>query len=317
MSDVAIPSPIISTAAISPSTPGDACVRGGPSYPFVPSTRGDCGASSIAITNKNLIHSCDFALALQKNMALRKYIRALAKWIRESIRALGIAISFEPTGVISNIINMLQAVAEYAQYINDEYIKPLIEFEKYVLAVLVKIRAIIQWILSLPAKILAMLSECLTQLLKSLGQIFIDEWASTAPVQLPEVGIVYFPDGAGGTYSVETFGNGAQLTTAANGDQVVTDAPSVVASADSGKSFSELAAAVKTSYNAVSDLLTSTSTAAGLAVGIAVSGTVGLIAPVSESDIAAANKRIIARLGSIPAALEVPATPDVLLNSKP
>ena len=181
------------------------------------------------------------------------------------------------------------------------------------MAVFVKIRAIIQWILSLPAKLLAMLSECLTQLLKSLGQIFIDEWASTAPLPPPEVGIVQFDDGS----FVQTFEDRSQLISDADGNLTSIAAPSDVASADFGKSFSELAAAVKTTYTAASDLLTATSTAAGLAIGIAVSGTVGLIAPVSESDIAAANKTITARLGSVPAGLEIPKDLKPLKTSRP
>jgi hypothetical protein len=41
------------------------------------------------------------------------------------------------------------------------------------------------------------------------------------------------------------------------------------------------------------------------------------LAPVSEEDIAGANKTITAYSGTIPAALEVPADPDFLKKSTP
>ena len=236
--------------------------------------------SSIAITNKNLVHSCDFALAIEKNGLLRKYIRAIAKWIREGIRKMQLLMSStDSSGVFSQIIDALQSIAEFVQYINDEFIQPIIEFEKYVIAVIVKIRAIIQWLLSLPAKLLALLRDCLTALLKTLGSIFMDEWAAAGKEVDAELG--------------------------------------VVPKTDSGKGFSELTTAAKNAYDATVNLLSATTTAAGLAVGIAVSGTVGLIAPVTEEDIDGANATIIEYTGTIPPALEVPADPDFLKKSTP
>ena len=147
--------------------------------------------------------------------------------------------STDSSGVFSELINSLRAIAEFVKYVNDEYIQPIIEFEKYVIAVIVKIRAIIQWLLSLPAKLLALLKECLTKLLVALGSVFVDEWAAAGKEVDAELG--------------------------------------VVPKTDSGKDFSELTAAAKDAYTATADLLSATTTAAGLAVGIAVSGTVGLI----------------------------------------
>jgi hypothetical protein len=179
----------------------------------------------------------------------------------------------DASGSFSSIINALKKLAKELKYIKTEYIDPIIEFEKYVLAVLVKIRAIIQWILSLPAKLLALLAACLLKLLKSLVQMFVDAWKEA----------------------------GAELGQ----------------SADAGKSFEELSGAIKDAATAAGELLTATSTAAGLAVGIAVSATVGLVAPVTESEVTAANKTITNYSGSVPAGLEVPSDPDFLKLSIP
>jgi hypothetical protein len=238
----------------------------------VPGVRGDVSNCSITITNKNLVHSCDFANDLIKAIGLKKFLKAIAKWIREGIRKIQQLLGFsDPSGSFSQTINMLKKAAQEVKTFIKKYVTPIIEFQKYVIAVLVKIRAIIQWILSLPAKILALLQDCLTQLLKSVVSAFVDGF---------------------------------------------TEAKTEVPLADAGKSYTELTDAIKLAAGAASDLLNATTTVAALTVGIAVSGTVGLIAPVSESDITAANKTITAYSGSVPAALAVPADPNFLKTSR-
>ena len=201
--------------------------------------------------------------SLKKSIGLKKFLKAIAKWIREGIREimkfLGLS---DSSGSFSELINMLKAAAQYIRYITKEYIEPINEFLKYVVAVLVKIRAIIQWILSLPAKLLQLLKDCLTKLLKALGSIFSDAWAETAEV---------------------------------------------TASTDVGKDYQELAAAIKDAGSAASDLLKASAKTVGLAAGIVTSATVGLLAPVSESQITEANKVIKNYTGNIPPGLQTPA----------
>lgn len=260
------------TSAVA-GNPNDVSKIGTPT--ISPATRGVLANGSIAVTNSSVIHSCDFANDLKKNIGLKKFLKAIAKWIREGIRKIQQLMGFgDPSGSFSETINMLKAAAEYLNYINKEYIQPIIKFEKYVLAVLVKIRAIIQWILSLPAKLLKLLQDCLTKLLKSLASLFADVWKE-ASAEVP------------------------------------------LLSSDAGKGYEELGAAIKETATAASDLLKATTVAAGLAVGIAVSATVGLVAPVSEDDIAGANATITEYTGSVPNALEVPADPEFLKKSTP
>ena len=224
--------------------------------------------------NQSLIHSCDFANDLKKSIYLKKFLKSIARWVREGIRKIMQLMGFtDSSGSFSSIINALKKIAKELRYIKTEYIDPIIEFEKYVIAILVKIRAIIQWILSLPAKILALLAACLLKLLKSLVQMFVDAWKES----------------------------GAELGQ----------------TADAGKGFEELSGAIKDAAKAAGELITAGTTAAGLAVGIGVSATVGLVTPVSEAEITAANKTITNYSGSIPSALEVPSDPDFLKKSTP
>jgi len=114
------------------------------------------------------------------------------------------------------------------------------------LAVIVKIRAIVQWILSLPARILQLLYTCLTNLLKALANIFTD--------------------------ALNEAGNEVPL--------------------GPGQDFKDLLAAAKDTMNAGTDLLKATATAVGGAAVIATSATAGMLVPVSQSELAAANQTI-------------------------
>ena len=162
-----------------PLLKNDGRVAGTPTTPGI--ARGLVDGTLIAATNKRIEHACDFILNMNKDIALKKFIKAVAKWIREGIRNilrfLGLT---DPTGQYATLIGKLKKIAEEIRYFKKEYIDPIIEFEKYVLAVLVKIRAIIQWILSLPARLLALLQTCLSNLIKYLAQIFFDALAEAA-----------------------------------------------------------------------------------------------------------------------------------------
>jgi hypothetical protein len=157
----------------------DGRVSGTPTTPGV--ARGLIDGTLIDATNKRIEHACDFILNMNKDIALKKFIKAVARWIRDGIRNilrfLGLT---DPTGQYSTVIGKLKKIAEEIRYFKKEYIDPIIEFEKYVLAVLVKIRAIIQWILSLPARLLALLEKCISNLIKYLAQIFFDALSEAA-----------------------------------------------------------------------------------------------------------------------------------------
>ena len=127
--------------------------------------------------NSQISHVCDFSLDIQKNIGLKKYVKAISRFIRDGIRAVKLALGFgEPSGVIFAVIEKLKAAAAFVRYVQKEYIQPVLDFQKYVLDVVVKIKKLIQWILSLPAKIFAMLKDCLTRLYKTIASIFSDAW---------------------------------------------------------------------------------------------------------------------------------------------
>ena len=127
--------------------------------------------------NSQISHVCDFSLDIQKNIGLKKYVKAISRFIRDAIRAVKLKLGFgDFSGVTFTIIEELKAAAAFIRYVQKEYIQPVLDFQKYVLDVVVKIKKLIQWILSLPAKIFAMLKGCLTRLYKTIASIFSDAW---------------------------------------------------------------------------------------------------------------------------------------------
>lgn len=199
--------------------------------------------------NNDLSKVCDFKLEVQKNTALKDWLKAAAKKIREAIRwvikALGLS---DVTGSYSWVINQLKAYAREIRRIQKEIIQPVLDFQKYVMAYIVKLRAIIQWILGLPEKLLQLLQNCLRSLLKAIGSILTD-----------------VTSGSGGAEDSLGFDK---------------------------EGWQELTDAFKDAANATGDLLNSAMTVLNNTIAIPVAATAGLLNPVSDSELAAANQFI-------------------------
>lgn len=228
------------------------CVRTGDApQPGTPSnTPGTCygrvDGTIIDETNKKRSHVCDFISEMQKNISLKKYTKAIGRFIREAIqkimKLLGLS---DRTGKFSYIINKLKAFAAELRRINKEIIQPIIDFEKYVLAYITKLRALIQWILSLPAALLKLLADCLARLLKLIKSIFSD---------------------------------------------IISEATKDLGDGKDG--FSDLIAAAKDAAKATGETISKVTEAAVLAVQIPVAATAGILVPVSQSELDAANTTI-------------------------
>lgn len=216
---------------------------GGPENPSL--SRGIVANTAIDVSNNSLEHVCDFISEMQKNINLKKYTKALANQLREAIRWVMVQLGLtDATGQYSWLIAELKAFAIEAKRIQKEIIQPIIDFEKYVLAYVAKLRAMVQWILSLPAKLLALLQDCLKKLLLLIKNIFADAMQGFSEAGDP------------------------------NSADILTEA--------------------KAAANAAYDTVKLASTAVAGAVAIPIAATAGLLVPVSQSDLTAANATIAA-----------------------
>jgi hypothetical protein len=152
---------------------GDGPTPGAPQQPKLAVSQ--VANTSVGFANDNLAHVCDFVSEMQKNIELKRFIKAMAKQIRDAIRkvlrALGIS---DATGEASWLANTLKSIAREVNRINKEILQPILDFEKYVVSYITKLRAILAWILSLPAKFLALLQDCLARVIKLIASVFTD-----------------------------------------------------------------------------------------------------------------------------------------------
>jgi hypothetical protein len=144
-------------------------------YPTIPNlARGSIVNTTLAEMNNNLAHVCDFSLEAQKNNKLKKFLNAILQSVREAINAAIKAIGSDPTGIVSTAVQFLKSVTKFVNWIQVEIIQPILNFEYLVIIYIQQIQQIINYIQSLPARLLAMLQDCLSKLYALLAGIFSD-----------------------------------------------------------------------------------------------------------------------------------------------
>jgi hypothetical protein len=136
---------------------------------------GQVANTAISFTNSTLSHSCDFATDLIKNNKLKQFLNAQANTIRDAIRAVMKALGFsDATGETQWLLSTLKAITRALKYIQRNVIQPILDFEALVIEYVKKIQETIAYILSLPAKLLAMLQDCLKRLYAAVGNVLTD-----------------------------------------------------------------------------------------------------------------------------------------------
>jgi hypothetical protein len=139
--------------------------------PSTPTTENYCKA--IDYTNDRRSHVCDFILEMKKDIDLSKYTKAIANTIREAVRKLlALLGTTDTSGVTTFLINTLKNIARELRDFNKYILKPITDFAKTVIAYIATLRSIIAWILSLPAKLAQLLSDCLVRLRKLIASVF-------------------------------------------------------------------------------------------------------------------------------------------------
>jgi hypothetical protein len=127
--------------------------------------RGDISGTPIEVSNNNKAHVCDVTYsmrltALQNNAFIQSAIKA----VREKITSLinGTSAFLQSLEVIFKQINaILREISYYLEVINDVLLE-IAEVTKL-------LRQLVVWILSLPARLIGFLQECLTKFLSAIG----------------------------------------------------------------------------------------------------------------------------------------------------
>jgi hypothetical protein len=87
------------------------------------------------------------------------------------MRLLGFS---DATGESQWLYNKLKAITKELKYIQQNIIKPILDFEALVVQYVKRIQETIAYILSLPARLLAILQDCLKKLYAAVGNVLTD-----------------------------------------------------------------------------------------------------------------------------------------------
>jgi hypothetical protein len=145
---------------------------GQPSLP--PTAREVVENTAIDVSNNNQAHVCDITNELIKDNALIKisFSQLMAK-IRDAIRAFIASLGLDPSGEISKLVSLAKALLRELKYIQT-IIEEVLLFKQVLVDYARKIRAMIDYVLSLPAKLIALLQDCLSNFLGAITGILKD-----------------------------------------------------------------------------------------------------------------------------------------------
>ena len=164
--------PIVgNTNLLSPFT-GNNRTSGQPTIPGL--ARSQVPGTNIDKSNNSLSHNCGISQELIKNLGLKEFVNSQSQTVRDAVNAVIKALGFDPTGTASNTVSLLKQISAEIKYFTNKILKPIQDFQKYVIKYTQYLNATIAWILSLPAKLLALFQDCLSRLYELLSGIFSD-----------------------------------------------------------------------------------------------------------------------------------------------
>jgi len=136
---------------------------------------GQVANTAISFTNSTLSHNCDFAVDIIKNNQLKRFLNSQANNIREAIRDVMRTLGFsDATGESQWLVDKLKTITRALKYIQKNVIQPILDFEALVIQYIKKVQSIIVYILGLPARLAAMLQDCLKRLYAAVGNALTD-----------------------------------------------------------------------------------------------------------------------------------------------
>lgn len=140
----------------------------------------------VRITNLNLAHVCDISGDIKRSAAY-EYLKSHIS-IEAITKALGItttAIGLLPSALTTTLIAALQYVKDILKTVN-RYLKLVKAVADALILYVVIIRAVINWIMTLPAKLLGMMKECAFAFFNSIISIGSDLLSTPSGILGPE-----------------------------------------------------------------------------------------------------------------------------------
>jgi hypothetical protein len=164
--------PIVGNTNLLSPFAGNNRTSGQPTIPGL--ARSQMANTNIDKSNNSLSHNCGISQELIKNLGLKEFVNSQSQNIRDAVNAVIKALGFDPTGEASSLVSILKEIKAEIKYYTKKVLKPIQDFQKYVIKYTQYLNATIAWILSLPAKLLALFQDCLSRLYQLLSGIFSD-----------------------------------------------------------------------------------------------------------------------------------------------
>lgn len=154
---------------------------GKPSVP--PLSQGIVNNTAVGEANKNRVHVCDISAEMKRAAAFtRAALGMLMKGIRAAIKAILGALGISLDSESARFIELAKKIKRGIDYVR-RFIDMINDYATIVVYYAKQVRAMIDWILSLPKILAEMLAECLNELLNSAAAGFSSLIASAAGVE--------------------------------------------------------------------------------------------------------------------------------------
>lgn len=163
---------IIAKNAQAPKLPDGlkADVIGEPSLP--PMAREKIVDTGIDKSNNSQEHVCDITNDLRKDVAIvRLKFSQLMKKVRDFIRGLIASLGLDPSGEISKLVSLAKKILNELKYYRDILLE-ILDFKEVLIEYARRVRAMVDYILSLPAKLARLLADCLSNFLGAIATVF-------------------------------------------------------------------------------------------------------------------------------------------------
>lgn len=125
--------------------------------------------TAVGVANKNRVHVCDISGAMKTAAAVaRAAFGILMKGIRAAVRAVLTALGFNPESESGRFLQLALMIIRGIKYAQ-AFIAEINDYAQIFIFYARQVRAMIDWILSLPKTLAAMLAECLNELLNAVS----------------------------------------------------------------------------------------------------------------------------------------------------
>ena len=139
--------------------------------------------TAVGVANKNRVHVCDISAGMRRAAALtRVAFGQLMQGIRAAVKAILGFLGIKPDSESTRFIELAKKIKRVIDYVQ-RFIDKITDYGAIIVFYARQVRAMIDWILSLPKALAEMLAGCLNELLNAAAAGFSTLIASAAGVQ--------------------------------------------------------------------------------------------------------------------------------------